>query len=121
MVQQCLAIPFPRNLICEVLGRDVALEELPPDIGESVQYVLEQSMSERDAFILILRYMRNMSLREIAAYYGLSYGRIRQIIKKSQRKLRHPRYRKYLQDGCAKVEQGASALPGKTAPYCAAC
>ena len=71
MAKQNLAIPFPRNLICEVFGREVAPEELPLDIDASVEFVLENSMSERNAFILILRYLHNMSLREIAAYYGI--------------------------------------------------
>jgi len=114
MAKQNLAIPFPRNLICEVFGREVAPEELPLDIEASVEFVLENSMSERNAFILILRYLHNMSLREIATYYGLSYGCIRQIIKKALRRLRHPSHRKYLLDGCAKVEQeAAAALEGQ--------
>ena len=33
--------PFPRNLICDVYGREVAPEELPSDIDESVVYVLD--------------------------------------------------------------------------------
>jgi len=74
VVRKNLAIPFPRNLVCDVLGREVAPEEMPSDIDKSIKHVLEQSMSERDAFILILRYLHNLSLREIAAYYGLSYG-----------------------------------------------
>jgi predicted DNA-binding protein YlxM (UPF0122 family) len=117
VVRQNIAIPFPRNLICEVFGREVAPEELPLDIEASVEFVLENAMSERDAFILILRYLRNMSIREIAAYYGLSYSRIRQIIKKAQRKLRHPRYRNYLLDGCTKVEQEAAAALERQANF----
>ena len=74
-------------------------------------------MSERNAFILILRYLHNMSLREIAAYYGLSYGCIRQIIKKALRKLRHPSHRKYLLDGCAKVEQETAIALGRRANF----
>jgi len=114
VVRKSLAIPFPCNLICDVLGREVAPEEMPSDIDESIERVLEHSMSERDAFILILQYLHNLSLREIAAYYGLSYGCIRQIIKKALRRLRHPSHRKYLLDGCAKVEQeAATTLEGR--------
>ena len=108
--------PFPHNLICDVYGREVAPEELPLDIDKSVIYVLDNMMPERDAFILILRYMRNMSKREIAAYYGLSRARIHQIICKAHRQLRHPSRFKYFKDGCAKVEQDKLVLPGDPAP-----
>ena len=108
--------PFPRNLICDVYGREVAPEELPLDIDESIMYVLDNMMPERDAFILILRYMRNMSNREIAAYYGLSSARIHQIIYKAHRQLRHPSRFKYFKDGCAKVAQEKPVLPGEQVP-----
>lgn len=109
MAKHDLAIPFPCNLICDVFGCEVSIDELPPDIDESVEFVLENMMPERDAFILILRYLHNMKIREIAVYYGLSTGRIHQIIRKAQRRLRHPSCSKYLQDGCAKVELEESA------------
>lgn len=104
MAKQNLTVPFPRNLLCDVFGEETALKELPPGIDESLEYVLENMMPERDAFILILRYMRNMKIREIAAYYGLSSGRIHQIIQKAHRRLRHPRCRRYLLDDCVSPE-----------------
>ena len=116
MTKQKTTHPFPYNLVCDVLGRSVSPEKLPPDIDESVEYVLENMMPERDTFILILRYLRNMSNREIAAYYGLSNARIHQIICKAHRKLRHPSRSKYLLDGCAKVAQEMPVLPREQVP-----
>lgn len=104
MSRQNLTVPFPRNLLCDVFGEETALKELPPDIDEGLEYVLENMMPERDAFILILRYLHNMKIREIAAYYGLSSGRIHQIIQKAHRRLRHPRCRQYLLDDCVRPE-----------------
>lgn len=112
MDRQKTTHPFPRNLICDVYGREVDPEELPSDIDESVIYVLDNMMPERDAFILILRYMRNMSNREIAAYYGLSRARIHQIIYKAHHQLRHPSRFKYFRDGYTKVAQEKPVLPG---------
>lgn len=104
VAKQNLTIPFPRNLLCDVFGEETALKELPPGIDEGLEYVLENMMPERDAFILILRYLRNMKLQGIAAYYGLSRGRIHQIIQKALRRLRHPRCRRYLLDDCVRPE-----------------
>ena len=104
MAKQNLTVPFPRNLLCDVFGEEMSLKELPPGIDEGLEYVLENMMPEWDAFILILRYLRNMKLQEIAAYYGLSCGRIHQIIQKAQRRLRHPNCSKYLLDDCVSPE-----------------
>ena len=51
MTKQKTMRPFPYNLVRDVFGREVPPEELPPDIDESVEYVLDNMMPERDAFI----------------------------------------------------------------------
>lgn len=96
-------LPYPQNLVCDVLGQELA--HPPHDLDDSVEYILETQLKERDAFILILRYFRAMTIREIAAYYGLSAQRITQIIQKALRRMRHPSCSKYLQFGCAEVQR----------------
>lgn len=77
-------LPYPQNLVFDVLGQE--LTHPPHDLEDSVEYILETQLKERDAFILILRYFRAMTIREIAAYYGLSAQRITQIIQKALRR-----------------------------------
>ena len=82
--------PYPHNLICAVAGKEIPSDDLPQDFEQSVEYVLENLLDQRESFMLVLRYMRGMSNREIGLYYGLTTQRIRQIIDKSLRKLRTP-------------------------------
>ena len=97
--------PYPYNLVYQVFGREIPREELAPDLDESLEYVFETLMNGYEAFILILRFLRHMKIREIAEYYGLTEGRIRQIIQGAEFKLRHPSRCRYLQQGCAAIWQ----------------
>ena len=104
MYQKTMNCPYPHNLICAVAGKEIPSDDLPQDFEQSVEYVLENLLDQRESFMLVLRYMRGMSNREIGLYYGLATQRIRQIIDKSLRKLRHPSRYKYLVYGCAQNE-----------------
>lgn len=95
--------PYPYNLAHAVLG--TRQNCMPADLDDSVEYLLETKLEPRDAFILILRYLRGMSVQEIAAYYGISQC-MREIIRKSLRRLRHPNCSKYLRFGCTAIQQG---------------
>lgn len=101
MTTRTIDYPYPHNLICAVSGKDIPQEALPSDFEESVEYVLENLLDQCESYMLVLRYMRGMSNREIGEFYGLTTQRIRQIIDKSLRRLRHPSRYKYLAFGCA--------------------
>ena len=58
--------PYPYNLVYQVLGREIPREELAPDLDESLEYVFETQMNGYEVFILILRFLRHMKIREIA-------------------------------------------------------
>ena len=49
--------PYPHNLLCEVLHEDTPEDKLPPDYKESVEYVLENLMDQRESFMLVLKFM----------------------------------------------------------------
>ena len=57
--------PYPYNLVYQVLGREIPREELAPDLDESLEYVFETQMNGYEVFILILRFLRHMKIREI--------------------------------------------------------
>ena len=74
--------------------RDLTGKEtmVPADFDEVyAQLVTELDDVERE--VLQLRYQEGLSLREIAEHKHLSSERIRQILAKTMRKFRHPRYR----------------------------
>lgn len=106
MKQSSLTNGYPRNLICDVFG--AGQDDLPSDIGDSVEHLLETRMQARDAFILILRYLKGMSVREIAAYYGMKNRRIERIIRQSLKRLRTPDYSAYLRAEHSDLQPRAS-------------
>ena len=106
--------PYPYNLVYQVLGREIPREELAPDLDESLEYEFETQMNGYEVFILILRFLRHMKIREIAEYYGLTEGRIRWIIQRAKRKLRHPSRCRYLRQGCAAIRQQEGQLGSRS-------
>ena len=55
-------------------------------------------LEKREAAILIRRYGDGLTLAEIGKEYGISATRVRQIIQKALRKLKHPSRQRMLQD-----------------------
>lgn len=74
--------------------RDLTGQEtvVPADFDEVYAQIIT-GFDDVEREILRLRYQEDLSLREIAEHECLSSERIRQILVKTMRKLRHPRYR----------------------------
>tara|TARA_R110000824_G_scaffold168422_2_gene345391 strand:- start:1269 stop:1754 length:486 start_codon:yes stop_codon:yes gene_type:complete len=69
-------------------------------ITEAIDAVLS-TLNVRQQFIIAMRHYgeKQMTLRELGEYYGISTGRVREIEQNALRKLRHPsRGLKYLTD-----------------------
>ena len=65
--------------------------DIPPDIDETIPYVLNNTLDERERDIIYYKYRDMLTLGEIADIYGLKGPeRIRQILAKALRKCRHP-------------------------------
>ena len=97
--------------------RDLTGKEtmVPADFDEVyAQLVTELDDVERE--VLQLRYQEGLSLREIAEHKHLSSERIRQILAKTMRKFRHPRYRWQLCLG-VKYSQVLEGLHSAQAEY----
>lgn len=85
-------LKYPQNLVYDVLGKTSDA----PDIDASVEYILTARLTEREKSMLKMRYKDLMTYNEISKKWDLTANRIIQIIHKAQRKLKHPKYSKYL-------------------------
>ena len=75
------------------------LQTLPKDWEVSLEYVIANGLTEREAGIVKLRYQQGMTYDSIGKVYGVTRERVRQIDAKAIRKLRHPGRWRYIQYG----------------------
>ena len=83
-------LSWQERLYCSAMGETNALE-IPPDIEESVEYVLDPEnrfLKERESSVLRKRFEDGMRLEEIGKEYNVNRERIRQIEASALRKLR---------------------------------
>lgn len=86
-------LPWPENLLRLIFkyeGYDEWKTNIPPDFEESFAYVLEETLTERETYILYSFYRDRIPLRTIGERYSIQAERCRQIKDKAIRKLRHP-------------------------------
>ncbi len=86
---------YPENLLCDILNinwydHQEISNEFPADIEDRILSVISRSGTRAEK-ILKLRYRDNLTLQEIAEQFDLSRERIRQILVKLLKKLRHPK------------------------------
>jgi len=86
---------YPMNLLDEV-ARDALHPDgqwehpFPEDIKGTLAYVFAETLTEREARVLLLRYLDKLTYEEVGKECGVTRERIRQIEQKALRKLRHP-------------------------------
>lgn len=93
---------YPYNLLREIFLGEQA-EKLPNDSGMALEYVITDSLTEREALFLRMRYRENMTYTAIGAANDLSRGRAREIVVKAVHKLRHFSRKKYIEIGMQKL------------------
>ena len=90
---------WPQNLLEDIgVEPEDELDRLG-EVGNLEVAMALSSLTEREKAAIRLRYMDEMSMREVAERIGLSPERCRQIISKGVRKLRHPRVSIILKKG----------------------
>ena len=99
--------PYPENLLTDI-GLELVFGKpeytpLNDDQMAGLAHVLT-TIREREQEMIRLRYEEKKTLQEIGDQYELSRERVRQIIAKGVRKLRHPSRTVYIRDGFDKVE-----------------
>ena len=100
-------IPYPENLLSDI-GLELVFGKpeyapLNDDQLAGLAHALT-TIREREQEMIRLRYEEKKTLQEIGDKYELSRERVRQIIAKGVRKLRHPSRTVYVRDGFDKVE-----------------
>ena len=85
-------IEYPKNLLCAVRGSLEADDptELTEDVLAGIQYALS-TLKDRERFVIVERYREKRTLRSIGEDIGVKTERVRQIVNKAERNLRHPR------------------------------
>lgn len=99
-------LPWPENLITEiglqlVFGEDKYIP-LSDDQMEGLRAALSD-LRDKEKAVVCYRYEDHMILKEIAEKYGVRRERVRQIIAKGIKQLRHPSRLRYYQNGYRKT------------------
>ena len=91
--------PWPYNLVEEIIGRDNVTGALTEDQLSGLRYVLAKLSTDRTREMVVMKYKDEATLDQIAKTHGLTRERVRQIIAKSIRIMRHPCYANYILNG----------------------
>lgn len=89
---------YPLNLLNEIAGGEW-LDELPTDYRGTLEYIITETLTEREAQVIHLRYRDKMTFDNIAKELNMSRESIRRVKAKTIRKLRHPQRMSYLKRG----------------------
>lgn len=89
--------PYPYNLLDDIFGEDYD-GILDADQLDGFNYAIG-SLTEREQRVLSLYYKDELTLEQAGKSEGVTRERIRQVLAKSLRKLRHPTRLKYIQRG----------------------
>lgn len=112
-------LPWPENLLRRVFydeSYDEWKKSIPPDFEESLKYVLEETLTERESYVLYSFYRDRIPMRIIGQRYDIQAERCRQIKDRALRRIRHPSRIKYLRKGITEVER-CELVPQKEIPY----
>lgn len=89
---------YPNNLLRQIfLGEE--FDNLADDSGIALDYVISETMSEREALLLRMRYKENMTYADIAKAVGNSSSTVTHSIRKAERKLSQPIRKKKIRLG----------------------
>lgn len=88
------AVPYPDNVIMEIIGNKEVIE----DMRDGYYHVLA-TLGDRQQDMLYRRYHDRQTYEQIGNAYGITKSRVRELIWKSLRSLRRPSRRKFVENG----------------------
>lgn len=89
---------YPNNLLRQLFPGE-QFDNLADDSGIALDYVISETMSEREALLLRMRYKENMTYADIAKAVGNSSPTATHSIRKAERKLSQPIRKKKIRLG----------------------
>ena len=95
-------LPWPENLITEIGLETVFGSNTYTPLNDDQMHGLEfalDSLKDNEKTAVLLRYKEHKTFKEVGVCFSRSNERMRQIIAKGIRKLRHPDRLKYYRDG----------------------
>lgn len=110
-------LPWPENLLRHIFMEedyDEWKNQIPPDFEASFKFILEETLTERETYILYAFFRNRMKLREIGEQYGIKAERVAQIRDKAIRRIKHPSRCKYLKYGMEVIEKWEKEPPKAT-------
>lgn len=113
-IQAINKLPWPENLLRRIFkdeDYDAWKNQIPPDFDKSLKYVLEETLTEREIYILYSFFRDHIPMRFVGQRYGIQGERCRQINEKALRRIRHPSRLKYIKYGLAEVERRQKEPP----------
>jgi len=97
------AIAYPDNLVHAILDIHAGIPCILADDYEAGLAFMIATLEPRQRQIIDFYYKQNMSFRHIAGQFSLSPERIRQILRKSLRKMAEPKYSRLLTVGLSRM------------------
>lgn len=86
---------YPQNLICDILEEVITLNE---DNLKGLDHAIH-TLTEREIKALYYRYVEGLTLKQAGEKFGVTQERVRQILAKAARKLRHPARKRFIVNG----------------------
>lgn len=112
MKNTTIEAPYPYNLIAEILP-DGEFELLDDDQQDGLAYAIGNRLTKREQDMLLLYYRDGLTLEQVGAQNNVTRERVRQIVAKACRKLRHPSARYWIVKGyriaCGELEEKQKA------------
>lgn len=98
MKNTTIEAPYPYNLLAEILP-DGEYEIMDDDQQDGLAYAIGNSLTQREHDMLLLYYRDGLTLEQVGAQNSVTRERVRQIVAKACRKLRHPSARYWIVKG----------------------
>lgn len=111
IIEKHICKVYPYNLLATIIGTEALCVDfsITNNLMDDIDRLLDEYLNERDAYIIRLRYVNELTLEQIASVTNVTRERVRQLEAKAIRQLRHIVYtQKLLQS--AQIRENRSKI-----------